>query len=197
MTNCIWYNTANLSLKTLSMAENILILVPKSFEDIPSDRDVLIETLHNEQFISDSVEVNGEEHYRPGDNFMMLVTFLGCSPVVSMGEPGKTGDEFCHIAIEGPLEQPHFIAGDNVKVPRCPKCGQRFDDWQAVVDGWSADPHNKSICPGCGESQSVSQLRWRKCAGFGRFFIKVWGVFESEAVPSPNLMASLKRCSGI
>ncbi|MEN8169612.1 MAG: hypothetical protein ABFS08_05255 [Pseudomonadota bacterium] len=179
------------------MAENILILVPKVFDDVPTDRDTLIATLREERFIANTIEVNGESHYRPGEEFMMLVTFLGCSPVVSMGEPGKTGDEFCHIAIEGPLEQPRFIAGDNIKIPRCQKCGHRFDNWQAVVDGWSSAPYIESPCPECGESSSATQLRWRKCAGFGRFFIKVWGIFESEAVPSPNLMALLKRCSDI
>jgi hypothetical protein len=40
-------------------------------------------------------------------------------------------------------------------------------------------------------------LRRRKCAGFGRLFIKVWGIFESEAVPSPNLLAALKRATGL
>jgi hypothetical protein len=184
-------------LKTPVMAENILILVPKSFDDVPRDRNTLITTLHEEQFIAEPIVVDGETHYRPGQNFMMLVTFLGCSPMIATGEMDSGGEQFCHIALEGPLEQPRFIAGDNIKPPRCPKCGHRFDDWQVVVDSWTANPHGETICPKCGENQSVSQLRWRKCAGFGRFFIKVWGIFESEAVPGPNLMASLKRCSGV
>lgn len=178
------------------MAENILILVPSSYDAVPTDRNLLVNALRETSFIADTIEVNGEQHYRPGDEFMMQITFLGCSPVVSMGEPGKTGEEFCHIAIEGPLERPQFLAGDNVKIPRCPDCGHRFDDWQTVVNNWSTAPDSESICPACGVNHSASQLRWRKCAGFGRFFIKIWGVFESEAVPSPNFIAALQRVSG-
>jgi hypothetical protein len=179
------------------MAENILILVPTSFDAIPADRETLLTTLRDEQFIAAPIEFNGETHYRPGENFMMLVTFLGCSPMIATGEMDNSGEQFCHIAIEGPTDEPHFITGDNIKIPRCPKCGHRFDDWQMLLEDWSREPHGQTPCPECGESQSAPQLRWRKCAGFGRFFIKVWGVFESEAVPSPNFMALLKRCSGV
>ncbi len=179
------------------MAENILILHPKSFDDIPTDRETLVSTLNERQFIAETIEFNGEQHYRPGEEFMMLITFLGCSPMIATGELDNNGEQFCHIAIEGPLQQPRYIVGDNVKIPRCPKCGHRYDDWQNVVDAWAAEPYNTAPCPECDESYSATQLRWRKCAGFGRFFIKVWGIFESEAVPSPNLLSLLKDCSGV
>lgn len=128
---------------------------------------------------------------------MMLITFLGCSPMIATGELDLGGEQYCHIAIEGPTEQPCFIAGDNIKVPRCPKCGHRYDNWQAVVDEWLAASDATVTCPACAERSTAAQLRWRKCAGFGRFFIKVWGVFESEAVPSPNLLSWLKQHTGI
>ena len=179
------------------MAENILILVPTDFDASPTGRDALITALHDNKFIAEPLEFNGETHYRPGEDFMMLVTFLGCSPMIATGDMDSSGEQFCHIAIEGPLEQPRVITGDNVKIPRCPSCGHRYDDWQQRLEEWSVDPHGQTPCPGCGATHSAPQLRWRKCAGFGRFFIKVWGVFESEAVPSPNLMALLKRCSDV
>lgn len=179
------------------MAENILILVPTAFAAVPADRAKVIATLRDKHFIAESIEINGEQHFRPGEEFMMLITFLGCSPMIASGELDSGGEQFCHIAIEGPWEEPRFLAGENIKIPRCPKCGHRYDNWQALVATWSAAPSSSICCPACGTSSAAPQLRWRKCAGFGRFFIKVWGIFESEAVPSPNLLSLLKECSGV
>ncbi len=179
------------------MAENILILVPKSFNEVPEDREKLITALHEQQFLGETLEVDGERHYRPGDDIMMHIIFMGCSPMIATGEMESSGEQYCHIAIEGPLQQPAYIVGDNIKLPRCPKCGHRHDDWQTLLQKWSESPGSEMSCSECGESYSPTQLRWRKSAGFGRFFIKVWGIFESEAVPSPNLLALLQRVSGI
>jgi hypothetical protein len=179
------------------MAENILILAPKSFNEIPTARDKLIAKLTEEQFIADTIDIGDEKHYRPGEEFMMLITFLGCSPMIATSEMESGGEQYCHIAFEGPLERPRYIVGDNIKIPRCPSCGHRFDDWQTRLSEWQQRPEAEINCPECHGSIPITQLRWRKCAGFGRFFIKVWGIFESEAVPSPNLLASLKRASGV
>ncbi|MCW8919349.1 MAG: hypothetical protein OQL08_11125 [Gammaproteobacteria bacterium] len=177
------------------MAENILILAPAPFDATPPDHGMLLKTLRERRFIADTLEINGALHYHPGEAFMTLITFLGCSPMIATG--GKhNGEQSCHIAIEGPSAEPHFLAGDNLKIPRCPYCGHRYDDWQAVVNAWRAAPYAKMTCAECGETLSATQLRWRKCAGFGRLFIKVWGIFESEAVPSPNLLSLLESCSG-
>ena len=185
------------NIKSISMAENLLILVPKSFDAAPPDREGLLDALRDEQFIAEALEVDGEQHYRPGDEFMMLITFLGCSPMIATGDVVSDGEQFCHIATEGPLARPRFLSGDNLKVPRCPMCGHRHDNWQTIIEEWSADPRHTFPCPTCDAVSSAPLLRWRKCAGFGRFFIKVWGIFESEAVPSPNFMAELKKVSGI
>ncbi len=179
------------------MAENLLILSPKDFDALPSDKGLLIAALREEQFIGEGIELNGEQHYRPGEEFMMLITFMGCSPMIYSGEDAEDGEQYCHIDIEGPYDKPHAITGDNIKIPRCPKCGHRFDNWRELLESWSEAPHDEFSCPACGEHQLLTTLRWRKCVGFGRLFIKVWGIFESEAVPSPNLMAALKRATGL
>ncbi len=188
---------ATLSKYFSTMAENLLILTPSHFEEIPTDCDALIAALKDERFIADTIDINGESHYRPGDEFMMLITFMGCSPMIFSGDTSEGGEQYCHIAIEGPLQAPQYIVGDNIKVPRCPGCGHRFDDWNALLDEWQGNPDKEINCPGCGENYPVTNLRWRKCTGFGRFFIKVWGIFESEAVPSPNLLSLLKKVSGV
>lgn len=178
------------------MAENLLVLCPDDSSTIPGDIPALSSALREAGFIGEPTEFEGEKHYRPGADFLTLVTFLGCSPVIAMGEPGVTGEGFCHIAFDGPLEQPRFVAGDNLKIPRCPGCGHRFEDWQALSDEWQQQPAANFDCPDCGRTLNASQLRWRKSAGFGRFFIKVWGIFESEAVPNPNLLSILEKSTG-
>jgi len=179
------------------MAENILYLCPSDYHLVPHGYPKLIDTLKGDGFIADTVEVEGEVHYQPGDEFLSLITFLGCSPVISLGEPGKTGEEFCHIAIDAPLEAPRFVGGDNIKLPRCPGCGHRFEQWQALIDAWEENPESAGFtCPKCDKALTAPSLRWRKSAGFGRFFIKVWGIFESEAIPNPNLLSTLEKSTG-
>ena len=99
------------------MPVNQLILCPERPELVPSDTAALLQRLHAIGFIADTLTFEGREHYRPGEDFLQLITFLGCSPVVALGEPGATGDEFCHIQFDGPSAKPQFIAGSNVKVP--------------------------------------------------------------------------------
>lgn len=172
------------------MDSNILLLTPA--DDTVPDITNLREQLQQIGFIAEPFSFNGKGHYQPGEDLMTLLTFLGCSPVVSLGEPGKTGEEFCHIEFYGPFDENEFISGTNVKPLRCPKCAHRETDWQPVVDAWKRD-RTPWQCPDCGNAISLEQLRWKKSAGFGRFFIKVWGIFESEAVPGDKLLATLKE----
>ena len=178
-------------------SENLLILTPKRFTDLPDSSEQLIASLVQEGFLGKPFEVNDEQHYMPGEEFMMLMTFLGCSPMIVTGELESGGEQYCHIAIEGSFDTPRYMVGDNIKIPRCPKCGHRYDEWQTLLEGWQQQPDETTSCPECGEQSAITSLRWRKCTGFGRFFIKVWGIFESEAVPSPNLLVLLQRCSGV
>lgn len=175
------------------MPENLLYLCPADFDSAPVDLSALIATLRQEGFIAQEITFSGDTHFRPGEQFLSLITFLGCSPVIDLGVPGRTGEGFTHIGFEGPLEQPRFISGDNLKTPRCPDCGHRFENWRALVESPGLFTFN---CPECNRPLTAPQLRWRRCAGFGRLFIKVWGIFESEAVPSPELFALLEAISG-
>lgn len=175
---------------------NLLVLHPAQPDQIPPDGERLQQRMAAIGFSAEPITVAGAQHYRPGENFLQLITFLGCSPVVSLGEPGLTGDEFCHIAYDGPYDAIQFVSGGNVKQPRCPGCGYRIEGWQTIVEQWRDVPDLIWRCPLCGEEYPLPQLRWRQCAGFGRYFIRIWGVFEGEAVPSDELLAALREVSG-
>lgn len=179
------------------MSANLLILHPKAPDVRPNGNGDLIAMLQSLGFIDTPFEFEGKTHYRPGEDFLRLMTFLGCSPVVSLGEPGLTGEDYCHIAFDGPTEETRFIGGRNIKQPRCPKCGHRYQNWQELISAWEADRENYcNTCPDCAIELPLSELKWRQCAGFGRFFIKVWGIFEGEAVPADRLLDALQQHTG-
>lgn len=178
------------------MADNQLILLPADVARTPPSKRDLLYQLERVGFIGPPLMFRGQQHYRPGENFLQLLTFLGCSPVVALGEPGVTGDEFCHIQLEGPYDEPRYVGGSNVKVPRCPGCGFRIENWPALIAQWQEMPEQAWHCPLCGKTYRVPQLRWRQCAGFGHFFLHIWGVFEGEAVPSEDLLRALRESSG-
>jgi len=176
------------------MQANLLILHPAD-PDAAMAGDTLVAPLRKIGFIGASMDFQGRRHYRPGEDFLQLVTFLGCSPVVSLGEPGKTGDEFCHVAVHEPLEAPVLVAGANAKAPRCPACcqadsrwGETFRPGHPIGDEWR--------CPNCGQTAPAESLNWRQSAGIARTFIVVWGIFEGEAVHSQEFLTSLEGAGG-
>ena len=174
------------------MYDNILYLVPDSIENLKPQE--LIQALQQCGFIADTFDHNGKTHYKPGDEYLHQITFLGCSPVVSLGEVGKTGEEFAHIEFEGPFQQVKFAGGINIKPLKCVKCGHRDTNWQQQLPQWLEQGEDGYwSCPECEEKRQLTDINWRKCAGLGQFFIKVWGIFESEAVPGDLLKRVLRE----
>lgn len=176
------------------MQSNILYLLPKN-PDVEPNLQRLVQQLRQLEFIDTEFDFKGRNHYRPGELFLQLVTFLGCSPVVSLGAPGLTGEEFCHVEFETCSES-GIVAGANGKPPRCPYCKTRIDAWRPGQGlDWPATEERP--CPNCGTGVTLHALDWRHSAGVGRFFIKVWGVFEGEAVPTSRLMEHLETVTGM
>lgn len=176
------------------MTENLLILAPSDLDAPLPEQAQLIEALTQFKFLGEAIDVNGETHYRPGEDYLRHVTYLGCSPVIAMGELGATGDEFCHIEFIYSPDNAQFLSGDNMRPPRCPGCNYVIEEWPSLVEDWSSDKTNYQWrCPMCGREYQLQQLNWRQRAGLGHLMIKIYGVFESEAVPSDWLMAELNK----
>lgn len=174
------------------MTDNILYLHPRDPQQV-FDTQSIIQALQAIGFVGEHFTFRGNDHFKPGAEFLYLLTFLGCSPVVSLGEPGLTGEEFCHIEFTPPTAQPAFTAGDNVKVPRCRHCNQRIEEWREAIEAWHTGGSEQWSCPHCGKSTPLHRLKWKQCAGFGRQFIKVWGIFEGEALPGEELLNALRQ----
>ncbi len=176
------------------MFVNILLLTPDSILDLNQTR--LISDLTDAGFIGESFDYHGQTHYKPGEEFLHLITFLGCSPVVSLGEVGTTGDEFAHVQFSGPTSKAQFIGGENIKPIRCSQCGERDTTWREQLSQWLQQGEDGEwSCPHCNTKTPLTKIKWRKAAGLGHFFIKVWGVFENEAVPGDKLLQVIRESS--
>lgn len=46
-------------------------------------------------------------------------------------------------------------------------------------------------CPYCSQEHFHQKINWRRKAGFSNFFIEIRGVFESDAIPSDELLQIL------
>ena len=162
------------------------------------DSPAILAGLNRIGLIGDDFELAGERHYRPGEHFLELITFLGCSPVVSLGEPGLTGDEFCYISLLPLREEPFFLHGDNIKPPRCPNCRHANPAWKQLIQAWQQDRQAyRYTCPECQGQYPLPRLKWRQSAGFLRSGIVIWGIHEGEAVPSEQLLDTLRQTSHI
>lgn len=172
---------------------NQLILHPRDMF-ASYEPEILHQALVDLAFLADTFTFDGKPHYRPGEDFLELMTFLGCSPVISLGEPGLTGEDFCHISTLPEHPEPIFVHGNNIKPPRCPHCRETRQDWQTLIQEWEQDKQGyRHHCPSCGQECAINELKWRQSAGFLRSGIVVWGIYEGEAVPSDRLLACLQQ----
>jgi len=121
---------------------------------------------------------------------MRLVTFLGCSPYLRMQPESEQDEDFCHLRFSNPYPEPVFRCGKNTRPPICPACKQRVQGWSEMIEQWLQQ--GSCLCPEAGAEISPLELRWRQNAGFGHFFIEIFSVFPSEAIPSPELLKELR-----
>lgn len=138
----------------------------------------------------------GDGRYRVGEEFLRLISFMGCSPHIELDAQDPDAS-FCHVRLQGPLEDPVLLLGRNAQAPRCKACRGRMDDWREHSAAW---PHQArqpcAVCPRCGAEQCPIDLNWRRSAGAGRLFVHVEDVFPGEAVPVPGLLKGLEQVTG-
>ena len=178
-----------------------LILAPVDPDAVPADADGLSTALQRLGLLGAPFPLAGRTHHLPGERFLDLVIFLGCSPVIALAPPPGTPTDpavhahaFCHISIWYAGEQPLFVHGRNTTPPRCIKCRRREEHWQALITAWASEAETyRWRCSGCGHQAQPFELDWRQSAGFGRFFIELWGIHPAEAVPSDALLNTLTR----
>ncbi len=183
------------------MEQHKLILAPINPELAPRDVNGLIASLGSLGVTGAPFQLAGRTHYLPGERFLDLITFLGCSPLILLeppegtrADPGIHADKFCHVGLWYAGEQPVFLAGRNTLSPRCPHCRQPQAPWQRMIAAWESDPSNYQWkCSECAQLSRPYELDWRQSAGFGRFFVEIWGIYPAEAVPGEALLETLSQ----
>ncbi len=129
------------------------------------------------------LELIGEKltpaRYATGNNFVSLLTFMGCSPNIEL-EP-QDGKPYCYIEIESP-KQVQFISGKNTKYPPCPHCKK---------------PLVKPTCSNCDKAIDLAKLNWRKSAFIATSWIAIGNIYELEAIPSDQLLGALESETGV
>ncbi|MEJ2462993.1 MAG: hypothetical protein P8098_15390 [Candidatus Thiodiazotropha sp.] len=171
-----------------------LVLTPTDPYFAPDDQTAITTRLQQIGLIGAALN-DSVERFLLGERFMQLVTFMGCSPYIQL-EPGRSGEAFCHLVIDGPSPYPRLLRGKNTTPPRCAACRKRIDNWRDSVEHWlTAAPGWWATCPHCGHAQDPATYDFRQTAGCGRLFLFIENIFPQEAVPSPTLLDNLSAVS--
>jgi hypothetical protein len=170
-----------------------LILFPDDAKSFVPDKKLLIDGLLTAGLIGAPSEHDANV-YHPGSRFMTLLTFLGCSPNVSMAEDSSHDDDpnRYYVELAGPTQDISVLQDDRKFFPRCPQCGQTSSQWHSPL--LSAESLHK--CEKCGMQAKAHEWDWRRHLGFGRVWINIWGVHDGEAVPGEGFIDLLEKLTG-
>jgi hypothetical protein len=175
----------------------MLLLHPIDPQIVPGDAQTLVIALRTLGLIAAPFELHGRIHYRAGERFLELISFLGCMPFLVLDPAeGLAGQShaFCHVAVPAPRPAPTLRTSGGTRAPPCPACAARPASWRAWL-GKEVDDR-RLTCPDCRQSFAPSALRWRRTAAYARTWIEVWGVYPSEAVPAKRLLTTLGTVMG-
>jgi Zn ribbon nucleic-acid-binding protein len=143
--------------------------------------------------------------YRAGEQFLQLVSFLGCSPAIELEPPldpvecarACASGSLCHIRFPAAEGRIRFRADNRLPDPRCPHCRKAEDRWPELIEQWRADPReHRWACRECGYAGRLFDLNFRHRGAFGHSFIDIWGIHPAEAVPGETLLTTLGELSG-
>jgi len=166
------------------MTAHFLVLYPRNPDWAPAHLAPLADALKSIGLIG----AEREAHlFSAGPEYLNLITYLGCSPQIELGEGANT----TAIRLRGIFPVAEFLHGGNLKPPRCRHCRKTPEK----PDGMP--PAGETLCcDHCGRCGPPHEFDWRRSAAFARVFVEISNVFESEAVPAEELAACLQQASG-
>lgn len=171
------------------MALARLILYPRQADRQPAHVDDLVTALHDIGFIhSEPVD----RHYLPADQFLNLLSFLGCSPDIRLHP--DDGENYCYIEFAEYTDKPVCLGHTTTVIPGCPRCKNKIRHWKDT-EGWQ-QADTVCRCDRCQTKTAMSKLKWRQECAFGRFSIHIAHVHSHEAVPAEKLLNALESASG-
>lgn len=167
-----------------------LIFHPVNIADTVSDTSGLIQALKNIGFIDQSLDTPNA--YLPGNDFLSLITFLGCSPHINLHP--DDGDNFCAISISTICTQATNLGYTSTAKAKCPHCGAAIKNWKNIENWQLADTLFE--CEKCGKEARMHELKWREKSGYGHSSIAVMNIHPHEAVPADKLLNTLADATG-
>jgi len=195
-----------------------LIFFPKS-TDNTFDSQSILNTLTKSQFIIS--EEHQPNHYLPGERFLSLITFLGCSPNINLFP--VDGENHCFISFMEPTEFPSCVGYTKTANPKCPNCTKRIADWKisdwqlpgGILPGENSPgkllpekllpgkllpgeilPGKLCTCDKCQVQTPYTELNWKHECGFARCGFVVNHIYPHEALPTDPLLDLLKQAAG-
>ena len=166
-----------------------LIFFPKNTQRLVDDK-LIIKTISDIEFIK--IEPYTNNHYLPGENFLSLVTFLGCSPNINL-QP-STDEPHCFVSILHSSNKPKHLGHTSTCHPKCPNCTKRIANWK--TDNWQ-QADELCTCDKCGTQTPYAQLNWKQECGFGCCGFEIAHIYPHEAVPTDQLLEALEEKTGI
>ncbi len=130
--------------------------------------------------------------YLAGEEFLSLLTFLGCSPNISL-RPGE-GVEHCTIELFEHTASPTCRGYTRTARPKCPSCTKRIEGWDNT--DWTTDGSKLCTCDKCGNAHPYAELNWKQECAFSRGGFVITQIYPHEAVPTDRLLKTLEDDCG-
>lgn len=131
--------------------------------------------------------------FEPGEQFMNLVSFVGCSPVINLKEMNSAqtaGMPRIEVILSDVSERPVFLYGKNTRPPRCNSCSAKLTDWDQQL-GIADNADYRIRCDSCQADNDVCAFNWGKHACLTRFYIAINGIYPREAIPMDSFLNEL------
>ncbi|OOZ38701.1 hypothetical protein [Solemya elarraichensis gill symbiont] len=167
------------------MKKGSLLLHPLETELLP-DLETLYATLHRIGFTGDAID---EQSWMVGEQFLQLLTFMGCSPHIRLEPDSEDDHDYCHISLRQ-AEAPQLLYSNHSRPCRCRSCGK------PVVQTWKEFDAGAGIwrCRHCATlHKRLEELRWRNDSGVAVCFVEIHSIYPGEAQPVDSLIKQLEK----
>lgn len=167
-----------------------LLLYPRDSVASPPEAEELTRCLRALGLIGQPLGAN-PTRFVAGEQFLQLISFVGCSPNVCLAPQDASAPGFCHLSIYGPCDPAKLVFASACRPPLCPAC-------QLPLTGWKAFAAERKIrCSQCEVTIDIADITWGRRAGYGRMFIEIHNIFPGEARPVAGLFKQLQQETGL
>ena len=164
-----------------------LIFFPENPDHLVENR-LIINTLISAEFIN--AETHNNNHYLPGEKFLSLITFLGCSPNINLFP--VENETHCFISLLEQTSEAQCLGYTSTVNPKCPNCKKRIADWK--TENWNKAGEICS-CDKCNTQTPYAELNWKHECGFSRGGFEIAHIYPHEAVPTEQLLNKLEKAT--